>query len=70
MRMEMVYEEEEEGGREGWRCQEDGGWRMVVQDGGMKRGQGGTRKNHMKRMEVAYEDEDGDGVRGGGWMEV
>ena len=41
-----------------------------MQDGGMKRGQGGTMKNHMKRMEVAYENEDGDGVRGGGWMEM
>ena len=29
---------------------------------------GGTRRrHHTRRMEVAYEDEDGDGVQGGGW---
>ena len=36
----------------------------------MEEGARSTRKNHMKRMEAAYEDEDGNGVQGGGWMEV
>ena len=57
MRMGMVYEEEEEGGREGWRCEEDGGARWRYEEGA------------RRYKEESYE-EDGDGVRGGGWMEV
>ena len=64
----MVYEEEEEGGREGWWCEEDGGARWRYEEGARR--YGGTRKNHMKRMEMVYEEEDGWRCRWARRMEV
>ena len=64
-RMRRRTEADEEDGR--MRRRRRMGRRRMDEEAAYTEKDGGTRRRHnTRRMDVAYEDEDGEGVRGGG----